>query len=61
LSAARPGLSPNAEEGDKHLKRKADEIADSEGDEDEIDSEDDIGVSDEFLLDIYEPDLERPG
>lgn len=59
-SEARPGVVPTAEEGDKSLKRKADEIADSEGDEDEMGSEDDLGVPDEFLLDSYEPELEHP-
>jgi hypothetical protein len=39
------------------LKRKADEIADSEDDEDEVGSEDDLGVPDEFLVDSFELDL----
>ena len=44
---------------DKGLKRKADEIADSEDDEGQVDSEDDLGVLDEFLGDNYESELER--
>ena len=41
------------------MKRKADEIADSEDDEGQVDSEDDLGVLDEFLGDNYESELER--
>jgi hypothetical protein len=50
-----------AEEVDKTPKRKADEIADSEDDEDEVSSEYDSGVPDEFLVDSYEPDPEHLG
>ena len=49
--------APIAPEEDRTLKRKADEIADSEDEDDEIVSEDDLGVPDEFLVDSYEPDL----
>lgn len=59
-SEAMSSVLPN-EEGDKSLKRKADEIADSEDDEHDIGSEDDLGVPDEFLLESFEPDLEHPG
>ena len=48
---------PVAPEEDRSLKRKADEIADSEDEDDEIVSEDDLGVPDEFLVDSYELDL----
>jgi hypothetical protein len=56
-----PSVLSVAEEADKTLKRKADEIADSEDNEDEVGSGDDLEVPDEFLVDSYEPDLEYPG
>lgn len=49
-----------AEEEDRTLKRKADEIADSEDDEDEVGSEDGLEVPDEFLVGSFETDLEHP-
>ena len=53
-----PSVAP--EEG-RTLKRKANEIADSEGDDDDMGSEDDLGALDNFLADDYEPDLEHLG
>ena len=44
-------MHPAAPKGDGALKRKADEIADSEGDEDEVGSDDDLEFRDEFLAD----------
>jgi hypothetical protein len=54
---AMTGVPPVAEDQDKPLKRKADEIADSEDEEDKVGSEYDSGVPDEFLVDSYELDL----
>jgi len=50
-----PVMHPAVPKGDGMLKRKADEIADSEDDEDEVGSDDDLGLPDEFLADSYEP------
>ena len=50
-----PVMHPALPKGDGILKRKADEIADSEDDEDEVGSDDDLGLPDEFLADSYEP------
>jgi hypothetical protein len=50
-----PVMHPAVPKGDGMLKRKADEIADSEDDEDEVGSDDDLGLPDEFLVDSYEP------
>ena len=53
-----PARSAIASEEERSLKRKADEIADSEDEEDEAGSGDALGVlPDEFLEDSYEPDL----
>jgi hypothetical protein len=48
-------MRPAVPKGDGMLKRKADEIADSEDDENEVGSDDDLGLPDEFLVDSYEP------
>ena len=47
-------MHPAVPKGDSMLKRKADEIADSEDDEDEVGSDDDLELPDEFLADGYE-------
>jgi hypothetical protein len=56
-----PSVLSVAEEADKTLKRKADEIADSEDNEDEVGSGDDLEVPDGFLVASSEPELEYPG
>lgn len=56
-----PNIPPRADEGGPTLKRKAGEIADSEDEENEVDSEQDLGVLDEFLVNDYAPELEQPG
>ena len=56
-----PSVAAVAEEENKTLKRKADEIADSEDDEYEVGLDDDWEGLDEFLVDSFEPDLEHPG
>jgi hypothetical protein len=66
-----PVMRPAVPKGDGMLKRKADEIADSEDDEDEVGSDDDLGLPDGFLADSYElypnpacatpTDLHHPG
>jgi len=48
-------MHPTVPKGDDMLKRKADEIADSEDDENEVGSDDDLGLPDEFSADSYEP------
>jgi hypothetical protein len=47
-------MHPTEPKGDGMLKRKADEIADSEDDENEVGSDDDLGLPDEFSADSYE-------
>jgi hypothetical protein len=56
-----PSVAAVAEEENKTLKRKADKIADSEDDEDEVGLDDDWEGLDEFFVDSFEPDLEHPG
>lgn len=51
LPEAVPVMYPAVTKGDGMQKRKADEIADSEDDEDEVGSDDDLELPDEFLAD----------
>jgi hypothetical protein len=46
-----PAMHPAVPKEDGMLKRKADEIADSEDDEDEVGPDDDLELLDEFLAD----------